>query len=156
KEGYDVHEEKLWQSWGGVTLAGGSSRRDLNLGYVHIQGERLATRYRDVTGNTVDPELALARDGVRALIPSNNAEFRGEVFSAPRNGAAHASRDLGDADLGQAVLKVHYRTRGAPVDDHYTIEASLDGTFTDPGSTSSTWNTILPLVGSSGNDGAEW
>lgn len=143
--GYDVHEEKLWQAFGGVTLSGGD-RLDFNLGFLRVRGRATPSAFADVTGGTTNPEQAFQPDGVGALIPSNNAEFRLSGFlpgEPPTN-----------LDLAQAVLKVRYRTTAAPLDDYYRFEVSIDGSFSPPGSTSTTWNTIIPVVGSSGNDGA--
>ncbi len=143
--GYDVHEQKLWQSIGGVTLAG-ADRLDVNTGFQRPRRLLLPLAFDDVTGDTVNPTDALSTDDVGALVPSDNAEFRVETFLNNPPGA------LG---LLQALVKVRYRTTGAPIDDFYRIEASIDGTFSAPGSTPSTWNTILPIVGSSGNGSAE-
>lgn len=142
--GYDVHEEKLWQSLGGVTLAG-SDRLDVELGFARVRRQLRPRQFEEVAGDTIDPELALETDDQGALIPSDNAEFRVKTFLTITPGL----------DLSQALLKVRYRTTGAPIDDYYRIEASLDGTFSPPGSTPSDWNTILPVVGSSGNDGVD-
>jgi HEAT repeat protein len=151
--GYQVHGEKLWQAMGGVTLHD-DDRLDLDLGYVAMAGTRLPVATQDVTGQTWNDRFALAIDNVGALVPSADAEFRVNAFLGP----AHPTQrpmDVTTSELAQAVLKVRYRTLGAPVDDYYVIEASVDGSFAAPGSTPSTWNTILPVVGSSGNDGAE-
>lgn len=145
-EGYDVHEEKLWQAFGGVTLAG-NDRLDVDLGYVRKRGEVEATTFEQTAGVTVSPEEALAIDGTGALVPSDGAEFRlmGFLPFAPPPGF----------DLTHAIIKVVFRTTGAPIDDYYAFEASIDGTFSAPGQTPTSWNTIIPLVGSAGNSGAE-
>ena len=145
RRGYDVHEEKLWQSFGGVTLSG-DDRLDFNLGFLPLQRTQPAAAFDDVTGGVLNPDRALKIDGVGALVPSDNREFRLVGFMpAPPPGA----------DLAQAVLKIRYRTTGAPLDDLYRFEVSIDGTFSPPGQTPMTWNTLIPVVGSSGNDGAE-
>ena len=144
--GYDLHEEKVWQAFGGVTLSGGADRLDLDLGFLRANREQTANSFDDVGGTTVDPGQALLLDGVGALVPSDGGELRLVGFALPQTP---------NLDLGQAVLHVRYRTTGAPLDDLYVIEASVDGTFAPPGSTATTWNTILPVVGSAGNDGAE-
>ncbi len=144
-DGYDVHEEKLWQAFGGVTLAGGD-RLDVDLGFLRLRRSLFPAGFEDVTGGTVNPEAALATDGVGALVPAGGAEFRlvGFPLSLPPA-----------LELSQAVLKIRYRTTAAPLDDYYRFEASVDGSFSPPGGTATTWNTILPLVGSAGNDGAD-
>ncbi|MFO0980938.1 MAG: SdrD B-like domain-containing protein [Planctomycetota bacterium] len=152
--GYRLHEEKLWQAFGGVTIHD-QDRLDLDLGYLEMAGGRLPTRTVDVGGNTTNDRLALMPDGVGALVSASDAEFRVTQFTAPPR-ATRGPADVESSAIAQAVLKVRYRTLGAPVDDHYAIEASIDGTFQTPGKTPSTWNTILPVVGSSGEDGAEW
>lgn len=143
--GYDVHEQKLWQSIGGVTLAG-TDRLDVNVGFQRPRRLLLPLQFNDVTGDATNPGDALATDGVGALIPSDNAEFRVEAF---------LNNPPGNLGLIHALLKVRYRTTGAPIDDYYRFEASVDGSFSAPGSTPTTWNTILPVVGSSGDSGAE-
>ena len=143
--GYDVHEEKLWQSFGGVTLAG-DDRPDFDLGFLPLRRTQTALAFDDVAGGVLNPDRALKIDGVGALVPSDNREFRLVGFMPPPPPGE---------DLAQAVLKIRYRTTGAPLDDLYRFEASIDGSFSPPGQTPMTWNTILPVVGSSGNDGAE-
>jgi HEAT repeat protein len=153
-EGYDVHEEKLWQSFAGVTL-NGNDRLDLDMGFLRRRRRPVASAYQDITGNTSNPKAALSIDGIGALIPSSNAEFRLQGFIPRVHTPARSSQSLLAGELAQAVLKIRYRTVGAPVDDYYVFEASVDGAFRHPGSTPSTWNTKIPLVGSSGNNGAE-
>jgi HEAT repeat protein len=143
--GYDVHEEKLWQSFGGVTLAGGD-QLNFNLGFLRVRRRVTANEFTDITGDTANPELALQPDGVGALVSSGNAEFRLSNF-LPVEPPAHL-------DLAQGVLLIRYRTTAPPLDDYYRFEASIDGSFSPPGSTPTTWNTIIPVVGSSGNDDA--
>lgn len=145
RRGYDVHEEKLWQSFGGVTLSG-DDRLDFNLGFLPLRRTQGAATFDDVTGGALNPDRALKIDGVGALVPSDNREFRLLGFMPPQLPPG--------ADLAQAVLKIRYRTTGAPLDDLYRFEVSIDGTFTPPGPTPMSWNTIIPIVGSSGNDGA--
>jgi len=146
-EGYEVHEEKLWQAFGGVTLAGGSDRLDITLGVVAERGEARPADTLVVSGSVTDAPLALIVDGSGALVSSDAAELRVSDF-LPFTPPA-------DVELSHAVVRVTYRTTGAPIDDYYAFEASIDGTFSEPGETPTTWNTILPIVGSSGNDGAQ-
>jgi HEAT repeat protein len=153
-EGYDVHEEKLWQSFGGVTLSG-SDRLDVDLGFLKRRRRLVGGAYEDVTGATLRPNEALRIDDVGALIPSTNQEFRIDGFLAHPRAATQSEDSIFARDVAQVVLKIRYRTLGAPVNDYYAFEASIDGSFREPGSTPSTWNTIIPIVGSSGNDGAE-
>lgn len=145
RRGYDVHEEKLWQSFGGVTLSG-DDRLDFNLGFLPLRRTQPAAAFHDVTGGVLNPDRALKIDGVGALVPSDNRELRLVGFMPPLPPGV---------DLAQAVLKISYRTTGAPLDDLYRFEVSIDGTFSPPGQTPMTWNTVIPVVGSSGNDGAE-
>jgi|GEM_PF-4757290 len=146
-DGYDVHEEKLWQAFGGVTLAGDSDRTDISLGFVPKRGEARPAETLVVAGQVTDASEALAVDGRGALVASDGAELRVSDFLMFEPPA--------DVELAHAVVRVTYRTTGAPIDDYYRIEASIDGTFSEPGDTPTTWNTILPIVGSSGNDGAQ-
>lgn len=145
KRGYDVHEEKLWQSFGGVTLAG-SDRLDVDLGYLPRARRQDATEFTVVGGQVTSPELALGEDGVGALVGSDGAELRLAGFQPD---------PVPGTQIAQAVLHVRFRTTAAPIDDRYRIEASVDGSYAAPGDTATTWNTILPLLGSAGNSGAE-
>ena len=144
--GYDVHEEKLWQSMGGITVAG-SDLTDIDLGYLRRTAKTSASAHNALTGNITDPEGAMAPGGASAIVGSDDQELRVSDFLpiAPP----------GNQDLLQAVLIVRYRTTGAPVDDTYRFEASVDGSFSTPGSTTTTWNTILPVVGGAGILGGE-
>ncbi len=144
KRGYDVHEEKLWQSLGGVTLA--SDRLDVNLGYMRRARRQEATEFTVVAGDVTSPELALGQDDAGALVGSDAAELRLGGFAVD---------PVPGTEIAQAVLRVRFRTTAAPIDDLYRIEASVDGTYSAPGDTATTWNTILPVLGSAGNSGAE-
>ncbi len=144
--GYDVLEEKLWQAFGGITLAGGADRLDVDLGFQRSVPVGQATSFSDISGTAQNPQDAIGFDNNGALISADSAEFRVQGFAPQVPPGVEAQA---------AVIKVRYRTTGAPLDDYYVIEASLDGTFSAPGSTPSTWNTLIPLVGSAGNDGAE-
>jgi hypothetical protein len=143
--GYDVHEQKLWQSIGGISLSG-ADRLDVVIGYQRPRRLLSPLEFEETAGDTINPEDALDSDDQGALVPSDNAEFRVEVF---------LNNPPGALELQHAILKVRYRTTGAPIDDFYRFEASLDGSFTPPGSTPTTWNTILPIVGATGNSGSE-
>jgi len=142
-EGYGVHEEKVWQAFGGITLSG-QDRLGVNLGLLRRSARVAASAFADITGGTGNPQRGLAVDGAGALVPSGNAEFRlsGFLPSDPPPGV----------DLSHAVLLIRYRTTAAPIDDSYRFEASLDGSFSAPGTTPSTWNTLLPAVGASANE----
>ena len=111
-DGYDVHEEKLWQSFGGVTLSGGD-RLDIMLGVVPKRGETRPAETAVIAGDVTSPELALAVDGQGALVGPAGGELRVSdflPFTPPP-----------DVELVQAVLRVTYRTTGAPLDDYYAF-----------------------------------
>lgn len=141
-QGYRVHREKNWQAMGGATV-GSSGNTHGQFGYLHHIGRRTPTTFVDVQGGASNESNAFVEDGVAATIPAGNQELILAGFDARPAGL-----------LTQAVVNVRYRTTAPPNDDRYRMQASVDGTFSAPGSTSSTWNTILPIVGSAGNAGA--
>jgi len=138
KDGYDLHEEKVWQGLGGVTVTNPTHTR--NFGYLPLLESRLPTTWQDVGGGAQNEGNVLVEDGVGARVPAGNQELRVAGFDATPRGL-----------LRTVVLRVKYRTTAPPADDYYRFEASVDGTFSAPGSTSSTWNTIVPIVGGAGN-----
>lgn len=143
--GYDVHEQKLWQAFGGVSLAG-DERLDFDLGFLPLTIRAAASESDAISGEIQSPEAGAMPDGIGALVSADNAELRlGNFLPA----------STPPTELGHAVLRIRYRTTAAPLDDLYVFEASIDGTFNPPGSTPATWNTIIPIVGSAGNGGAE-
>ena len=144
--GYDVHEEKLWQAFGGVTLVDGSDRLDMGLGFLPVRRAQPGTTATDVAGGVVDPDAAREPDDVGALVPSDGGELRVSDFGLDTEPPA---------DLDHVLVKVRYRTTAAPLDDTYVFEASIDGSFSPPGLEPTSWNTIVPLVGSAGNGDAE-
>ncbi len=137
RTGYDLHEHKLWQGAGGLQMAAGSQER--NFGYLRKMATRFPTQYFDVNGGATQETEAFMEDGVGAQIPAGNQELRLQGFDATPRGLLH-----------QVVVNVRYRTTASPNDDYYRFEASVDGTYSAPGSSSSTWNTRVPIVGSSG------
>lgn len=138
KLGYDLHEEKVWQGLGGVTADSGGETRDF--GFLQRLGSRFATIATDVGGGASNLADALVEDDVGAVIPAGNREVRLSGFDATPVGM-----------LAQVVAKVRYRTVRPSTDDDYRFECAVDGAFAAPGSTSSTWNTIVPIVGGAGN-----
>ena len=137
KRGYDLHEEKVWQGVGGVTADANGEARDF--GFLRLMATRLPSQATDLGGGASNTSAAFAEDSVGATIPGGNQELRLAGFDATPRGL-----------LSQAVVKLRYRTSGAPSDDTYRFEASVDGTFAAPGSDSQSWNTIVPIVGASG------
>ncbi|MBM4014900.1 MAG: hypothetical protein FJ293_08040 [Planctomycetes bacterium] len=138
KRGYDLHEEKVWQGLGGVTAGAGAETR--HFGFLQRIGSRFATVATDVGGGASALADALVEDDVGAVIPAGNREVRLSGFDATPDGM-----------LAQVVAKVRYRTVNPSTDDDYRFEAAIDGAFAAPGATSSTWNTIVPIVGGAGN-----
>ncbi len=137
KRGYDLHEEKVWQGLGGVTADGdGETRR---FGFVQRLGTRTASSATDLGGGARNGTSAFVQDDVGALVPAGSQELRLAGFDATPRGL-----------LQQIVVRVRYRTTGPIQDDTYRLEASVDGTFSAPGSTSQDWNTVVPIVGSAG------
>lgn len=141
KRGYDLHEEKVWQGLGGVTASATTETR--NFGFLARIGSRFATIATDVGGGASNLTDALVEDDFGAVLPAGNREVRLSGFDATPVGM-----------LTQVVAKVRYRTVLPSTDDDYRFELSVDGSFAAPGSTSSTsstWNTVVPLVGGAGN-----
>jgi hypothetical protein len=141
--GYTVHREKVWQATGGANV-GASGDTLLTLGSLQNMESRSPTVAQDIAGGTSNPNSALTQDGTGALVPGGTGELHLSGFDSTARGL-----------LAQVVVNVRYRTSALPVDDYYRLEASVDGTFSAPGSTASTWNTIVPIVGGAGNNGAE-
>jgi lysophospholipase L1-like esterase len=135
--GYDLHEQKVWQGIGGVESSATTETRDF--GWIRRIDSRLPTVATDLVGGATNLADALAQDDVGATIPGGNSEVRLSGFDATPNGK-----------LEQVVVHVRYRTSAPPTDDVYRFEASVDGTFSAPGADSASWNTIVPIVGSSG------
>ena len=138
KNGYQLHQQKVWQGIGGVTSAATMETR--NFGYLPRIETRFPSQWSDVGGGASNESSALAEDDVGAVIPAGNQELRLSGFDATPRGL-----------LSQVVVHVRYRTSAAPADDYYRFEASVDGTFAAPGSDAQSWNTVVPIVGGVGN-----
>lgn len=138
KAGYQLHQQKVWQGIGGVTTAATTETR--NFGFVQRIDTRFPTQWNDVGGGASNEADALTQDDVGAIIPAGSQELRLFGFDATPRGL-----------LEQVVVRVRYRTSAPPSDDYYRFEASVDGSFSAPGSDSLTWNTIVPIVGGAGN-----
>lgn len=138
KTGYQLHQQKVWQGIGGVTSAATTETR--NFGFVQRMETRYPTQWNDVGGGASNEADALTQDDVGAIIPGGNQELRLFGFDATPRGL-----------LAQVVVRVRYRTSAPPTDDYYRFEASVDGTFSAPGADSNSWNTVVPIVGGSGN-----
>ena len=137
RRGYDLHEQKVWQGIGGVESSAATETRDF--GWIRQIGTRLPTVATDLVGGATGLADALVQDDVGASIPGGDQEVRLAGFDATPNGK-----------LAQVVVHVRYRTSAPPTDDFYRFEASVDGTFAAPGADSTSWNTIVPIVGAAG------
>jgi len=140
--GYTVHVEKVWEALGGTDTLG-ATPPDVRLGLLEHIGTRFPTATSALGLGVANAGDALAQDGLAATLFAGAGELRLSGFDATASGL-----------LRYARLSVRYRTSAAPADDAYRFEAALDGQFSAPGSTFGTWNTIVPIVGSSGDGGA--
>jgi len=144
-EGRRVHENRLWESFGGVLLGprddAGSTVQTADFPILRRVDSRRPTLTRDLTTDGVaDPDLVLAAgDDAGALVPVSGGAFHVEGFEA----------EPGGVSLERAVAVLRYRGVGNHVDDRYWFEASFDPAFPPPGETLTTWSTIIPIVGGS-------